>query len=96
MKRLQEKDFFLSPQTFSFVVFFNLQPQHTCVAYLCLVKQNVSGKSIPTLELFCNGLDSTYRHKNQNGVLTIYFSNTKLRDIIVGAITELQNQRLPT
>lgn len=38
----------------------------------------------------------TYRHKNQFGVLTIYFSNTKLRDIIVCAITELQNDVMPT
>ncbi len=38
----------------------------------------------------------TYRYKNQEGVLTIYFSNTKLRGIIVDAITELQNDRLPT
>jgi len=28
--------------------------------------------------------------------LTIYFSNTKLRDIIVDAITELQNGNMPT
>ena len=40
--------------------------------------------------------NGTYRNKNQYGVLTIYFSNTKLRDIIVGAITELQNSKLPT
>ena len=38
----------------------------------------------------------TYRHKNKYGVLTIYFSNTKLRDTIVDAITELQNGKMPT
>lgn len=38
----------------------------------------------------------SYVRKNQQGVLTIYFSNTKLRDIIVHAVTELQNNQLPT
>lgn len=32
----------------------------------------------------------TYRKKSQYGVLTVYFSNTKLRDTIVGAIEELR------
>lgn len=32
----------------------------------------------------------TYRKKAAYGVLTIYFSNTKLRDIIISAITELR------
>lgn len=32
----------------------------------------------------------TYTKKNQNGVLTIYFSNIKLRDSIVSAIEALQ------
>lgn len=31
----------------------------------------------------------TYGKKNEYGVLTVYFSNTKLRDIIVAAISEL-------
>jgi hypothetical protein len=34
----------------------------------------------------------TYRKKSKYGVLTIYFSNTKLRDIIVGAIDELRKK----
>ncbi len=34
----------------------------------------------------------TYRKKSQYGVLTIYFSNTKLRDIIVGAIEKLREK----
>lgn len=33
----------------------------------------------------------TYRQKNMNGVLTVYFSNTKLRDSILSAIRALQN-----
>lgn len=32
----------------------------------------------------------TYVIKNKYGVLTVYFSNTKLRDMIVGAIEELR------
>ena len=31
----------------------------------------------------------------QYGVLTVYFSNRKLRDIIVGAIEKLQNDVMP-
>lgn len=34
----------------------------------------------------------TYRKKSEYGVLTIYFSNTKLRDIIVGAIESLREK----
>jgi hypothetical protein len=34
--------------------------------------------------------NGTYRKKSQYGVLTIYFSNMKLRDSIVGAIEELR------
>ncbi len=32
----------------------------------------------------------TYTKKNKYGVLTVYFSNVKLRDTILGAITKLQ------
>ncbi len=32
----------------------------------------------------------TYRKKSEYGVLTVYFSNTKLRDIITSAIAELR------
>ncbi len=34
----------------------------------------------------------TYTKKAKYGVLTVYFSNVKLRDIIVSAITKLQNE----
>jgi len=34
----------------------------------------------------------TYRKKSEYGVLTIYFSNTKLRDTIVSAIEELRTK----
>lgn len=34
----------------------------------------------------------TYRRKSKYGVLTVYFSNTKLRDIIISAINELREK----
>ncbi len=34
----------------------------------------------------------SYRHKNQHGVLTVYFHNTKLRDSILSAINELRGK----
>ncbi len=37
----------------------------------------------------------SYGKKSQYGVLTVYFSNRKLRDIIVGAIQGLQNNQKP-
>lgn len=33
----------------------------------------------------------TYRHKTKHGVLTIYFNNTRLRDILVGTIEKLSD-----
>lgn len=36
----------------------------------------------------------TYTKKSKHGVLTIYFSNTKLRDTIMRALTELQQKTL--
>lgn len=41
------------------------------------------------------GKVGSYTRKVQHGVLTVYFSNKKLRDMIVGAIAELQNSKLP-
>ncbi len=41
------------------------------------------------------GKPGTYRKKLQYGVLTVYFSNIKLRDMIVHAITELQQGKMP-
>lgn len=37
----------------------------------------------------------TYRKKNKYGVLTVYFSNTKLRDTIILAIDELRGNKMP-
>ncbi len=36
----------------------------------------------------------SYRHKNQYGVLTVYFHNTKLRDSILSAISALRGKPL--
>jgi hypothetical protein len=40
--------------------------------------------------------EGTYLKKIQHGVLTVYFNNKKLRDIIVGAIQELQDEAKPS
>lgn len=32
----------------------------------------------------------TYRKKTQHGVLTLYFNNKKLRDIIIGEIEKMK------
>lgn len=37
-------------------------------------------------------MPGTYRKKNKYGVLTVYFSNTKLRDTIVAAIDQLRKK----
>lgn len=36
-----------------------------------------------------SGSIGTYRSKNRYGVVTIYFGNTKLRDILVGQVAEI-------
>ena|SRR3989344_7280626 len=36
-----------------------------------------------------SGSVGTYRNKNKYGVVTIYFGNTKLRDILVGQVAEI-------
>jgi len=38
----------------------------------------------------------TYRKKSQTGVVTVYFSNSKLRDSIINAIEELREGKLPS
>lgn len=41
-------------------------------------------------------LKGTYRKKNYTGVITVYFSNLKLRDTIMTAIEELRSRKLPS
>lgn len=43
-----------------------------------------------------SGSIGTYRNKTRHGVLTVYFSNTKLRDIIMNAIEKLRKESKPT
>lgn len=38
----------------------------------------------------------TYKKRNQTGVITVYFSNLKLRDTIMTAIAELRSGKLPS
>ncbi|MBP9843119.1 MAG: hypothetical protein KBC62_03885 [Candidatus Pacebacteria bacterium] len=38
----------------------------------------------------------TYKRKSRYGVLTVYFSNSKLRDNIIDAIGKLQNDQMPS
>jgi hypothetical protein len=49
-----------------------------------------------TIALVVSVLFGTYRNKTKHGVLTVYFSNTKLRDIIMDAIEELRRSCKPT
>jgi len=42
-----------------------------------------------------SGSIGTYKKKSEYGVVTIYFGNTKLRDIIVGQITEVVERIAP-
>lgn len=42
-----------------------------------------------------SGKVGNYKKKNEHGVLTVYFSNTRLRDMIVSAIEELQKIHRP-
>lgn len=53
-------------------------------------KLNVSESQFQKVVLTKSIQKGTYRKKSDYGVLTVYFSNTKLRDMIVGAITELR------
>jgi len=79
---------------FGLQVFSDVDPEvakHYWVKKLAVSKQQFQ-KVVVTPQ---RGI-GTYTKKNKYGVLTVYFSNTKLRGIIVDAITELQNDRLPT
>jgi hypothetical protein len=56
-------------------------------------KLNVSKKSFFKTIVSPSTKTGTYRRKNEKGVLTVYFSNSKLRDIIVSAIEELRQNK---
>ncbi len=55
----------------------------------------ISAKQFHATTITRQNKPGSYRKKLQYGVLTVYFSNKKLRDTIVNAISELQNNKLP-
>jgi len=54
------------------------------------IKLNVSRDQFQKVVVTKSVQKGTYKKKSEFGVLTVYFSNTKLRDSIMGAITELR------
>lgn len=71
---------------------FNDIPKEKALAYWSMrlrVPQNQFQKVVVTKSV----RKGTYRKKSEHGVLTIYFSNTKLRDNIMSAITELRETK---
>ena len=53
-------------------------------------KLNISNTQFQKVIITKTSGDGTYKHKNKYGVLTVYFSNVKLRDMIISAIEELR------
>jgi len=51
-----------------------------------LRKLNVEASQFGKIVVTISGSIGTYRHKNMRGVVTVYFHNKKLRDIIVGML----------
>ena len=73
---------------FGLQIFSDMDPQKAKKFWVYKLKANPQQfQKIVVTKPFKSG---TYRNKTQHGVLTIYFSNTKLRDTIVGAIDELR------
>jgi hypothetical protein len=69
---------------------FNDIPQKKALRYWSS-KLKVSKKQFQKVVVTKSIQKGTYRKKSEYGVLTVYFSNTKLRDIIMSAITKLRN-----
>ncbi len=55
-------------------------------------KLNISPDKFQKIVITKSVRNGTYKEKSEFGVLTIYFSNTKIRDIIVGAIEGLRQE----
>ena len=55
-------------------------------------KLNISPKSFQKVVVTPSVRRGTYGERSEFGVLTVYFSNTKIRDTIVGAIERLRRQ----
>ena len=58
-------------------------------------KLSVSPSTFQKVIVTPSSKKGTYTHKSEYGVLTIYFSNTKIRDSIVNAIEKLRTNTLP-
>lgn len=56
---------------------------------------NVKTKQFFKPRVTISGSIGTYKKKSKYGVVTIYFGNTKLRNIVVGQITELVERLMP-
>ena len=68
---------------------FNDIPKNKALEYWT-TRLNVSMNQFQKVVVTESVQKGTYRKKSEYGVLTVYFSNTKLRDIIMNAITELR------
>lgn len=66
--------------------------KNTALKYWCN-ELGVSKKQFQKIVVTKSLHRGTYRKKSQHGVLTVYFSNIKLRDIIVSAIEKLQKSK---
>ena len=68
---------------------FNDIPKNKALEYWT-TRLNVSMNQFQKVVVTESVQKGTYRKKSEYGVLTVYFSITKLRDIIMNAITELR------
>jgi len=68
---------------------FNDIPKRKALTYWSRAL-NVSVDQFQKIVVTKSVRSGTYTKKSEYGVLTVYFSNTKLRDTIMGAITELR------
>lgn len=75
---------------FGLQIFTDVNPS-TAKEYWC-EKLSISPDSFQKIVVTPSTKKGTYTQKSEYGVLTIYFSNTKIRDIIVGAIEGLRLQ----
>jgi len=75
---------------FGLQIFSDCSPD-TARAYWCR-KLSIKPSQFQKVVITQSRKKGTYRTKNQHGVLTIYFSNTKLRDTIVSAIERLRTE----
>lgn len=73
---------------FGVQIFNDIDPEESLVYWMKMLHVNRSQFYKPTISPSQSA--GTYKKKAKYGVLTIYFHNKKLRDIIVGAIDDLR------